>query len=53
MRSLKLLLVAAVFCSAFVACEKQDLNEDELMLNNSDVTSVMTGGQVDEDGGID
>ena len=40
MRSLKLLLVAAVFCSAFVACEKQDLNEDELMLNNSDVTSA-------------
>ncbi len=52
MRSLKLLLVAAVFCSAFVACEKQDLNEDELMLNQ-DVVSVTTGGQVDEDGGID
>ncbi len=52
MRSLKLLLVAAVFCSA-VACEKQDLNEDELMLNNSDVVSVTTGGQVDNDGGID
>ncbi|MBT8393860.1 MAG: hypothetical protein HKO81_00985 [Flavobacteriaceae bacterium] len=53
MRSLKLLLVAAVFCSAFVACEKQDLNEDELMLNEVDVVSVTTGGQVDNDGGID
>ena len=51
MRSLKLLLVAAVFCSAFVACEKQDLNEDELMLNDTEV--VATGGQVDENGGLD
>jgi hypothetical protein len=51
MRSLKLLLVAAVFCSAFVACEKQDLNEDELMLNDTEVVS--TGGQVDENGGLD
>ncbi len=51
MRSLKLLLVAAVFCSAFVACEKQDLNEDELMLNDSEV--VATGGQIDENGGLD
>jgi len=46
MRSLKLLLLAAVFCSAFVACEKQDLNEDELMLNNSDIIYA-TGGEVD------
>lgn len=52
MRSLKLLLVAALFCSAFVACEKDDLNEDELMLNQ-EVVSVTTGGQVDEDGGLD
>ncbi len=52
MRSLKLLLVAAVFCSAFVACEKQDLNEDELMLNDTEVVST-TGGQVDENGGLD
>ncbi len=52
MRSLKLLLVAALFCSAFVACEKDDLNEDELMLN-PDVVSVTTGGLVDDDGGID
>ena len=51
MRSLKLLLVAVVFCSAFVACEKQDLNEDELMLNDTEV--VATGGQIDDDGGID
>lgn len=51
MRSLKLLLVAAVFCSAFVACEKQDLNEDELMLNDTEV--VATGGQVDNNGGLD
>ncbi len=52
MRSLKLLLVAALFCSAFVACEKDDLNEDELMLNQ-EVVSTTTGGQVDEDGGVD
>jgi hypothetical protein len=52
MRSLKLLLVAALFCSAFVACDKEDLNEDELMLNQ-DVVSVTTGGQVDEGGGVD
>ena len=52
MRSLKLLLVAALFCSAFVACEKDDLNEDELMLNQ-EVVSVTTGGQVDDNGGID
>ena len=52
MRSLKLLLVAALFCSAFVACEKDDLNEDDLMLNQ-DAVSVTTGGQVDEDGGLD
>ena len=51
MRSLKLLLVAVVFCSAFVACEKQDLNEDELMLNDTEV--VATGGQVDDNGGLD
>jgi hypothetical protein len=52
MRSLKLLLVAALFCSAFVACDKEDLNEDELMLNQ-DVVSVTTGGQVDDNGGLD
>jgi hypothetical protein len=52
MRSLKLLLVAALFCSAFVACDKEDLNEDELMLNQ-EVVSVTTGGQVDEGGGVD
>ena len=49
MRSLKLLLVAAVFCTAFAACEKQDLNEDELMLNNSDIMFA-TGGQDDDAG---
>jgi hypothetical protein len=49
MRSLKLLLLAVVFCSAFVACEKQDLNEDELMLNNSDIMFA-TGGQDDDTG---
>lgn len=52
MRSLKLILFAAVFCSTFAACEKQDLNEDELMLNNSDVIYA-TGGQVDEKGGLE
>lgn len=51
MRSLKLILLAAVFCSAFVACEKQDLNEDELMLNNSDVIYA-TGGETDQKGGL-
>lgn len=52
MKSLKFILLAAVFCSTFVACEKTDLNEDELMLNNSDVIYA-TGGQVDYDGGLD
>ena len=52
MRSLKLLLVAAVFSAAFIACETEDLNEDDQMLN-PEVVSVTTGGQVDEDGGID
>ena len=50
MRSLKIILLAAVFCSAFVACEKTDVNEDELMLNNSDVIYA-TGGQVDDGSG--
>ena len=52
MKSLKIILLAAVFCSAFFACEKTDVNEDELMLNNSDVIYA-TGGQVESDGGLE
>ncbi len=51
MKSLKIILLAALFCSAFVACEKTDLNEDELMLNNSDVIYA-TGGEIDNAGGL-
>lgn len=50
MKSLKFILLAAVFCSTFIACTETDLNEDELMLNNSDVIYA-TGGQVDDTSG--
>lgn len=52
MRSQKIiLLAAAVFCLTLSACTKQDLNEDERMLNNQDVIYA-TGGQVDQQGGL-
>ncbi|MCP4969921.1 MAG: hypothetical protein GY932_04905 [Arcobacter sp.] len=52
MRSLKFILLAAVFSLTVVSCVKTDLNEDETMLNNSDVVYA-TGGQVDEEKGLD
>lgn len=52
MRSLKFILLAVVFCSTLVACTKTDLNEDETMLNNSDVVYA-TGGQVDDTDSLD
>ena len=52
MRSQKIiLLAAAVFCLTLSACTKQDLNEDELLLEESELIYA-TGGQVDEDGGL-
>ncbi len=50
MKSLKFILLATMFCSTIVSCVKTDVNEDELMLNNSDVIYA-TGGQVDEGSG--
>ena len=50
MKSLKIILLAAIFCSTIVSCVKTDLNEDELMLNNSDVIYA-TGGQEDDGSG--
>lgn len=52
MKSLKFILLATVFCSTLLACEKEALNEDELMLNTSDIMYA-TGGEVDSGGGID
>ncbi len=52
MRSLKFILLAAVFSLTVVSCVKTDLNEDELMLDNSDVIYA-TGGQTDQKGGLD
>ncbi len=50
MRSLKFILLATVFCSTLLACEKEALNEDELMLNTSEVMYA-TGGQIDDASG--
>ena len=51
MRSQKIiLLAAAVFCLTLSACTKQDLNDDEKMLNSPDVYA--TGGQVSTNGGL-
>lgn len=52
MKSLKFILLATIFCSTLLACEKEALNEDELMLNTSDIMYA-TGGEVDEDGGME
>ena len=52
MKSLKFILLAAIFSLSIVSCVKTDLNEDELMLNNSDVIYA-TGGETDENGGLE
>ena len=52
MKSLKFILLAAVFSLTVASCVKTDLNEDEKMLNNSDVIYA-TGGQDDDRGGLD
>ena len=51
MRSQKIiLLAAAVFCLTLSACTKQDLNEDEQLVENPEVYA--TGGQSDSTGGL-
>ena len=50
MKSLKFILLAAIFSFTIVSCVKTDVNEDELMLNNSDVIYA-TGGQDDDTSG--
>lgn len=51
MRSQKItLLAAAVFCLTLSACTKQDLNEDEQLVETTEVHA--TGGQSDDAGGL-
>lgn len=53
MRSQKIiLLAAAVFCLTLSACTKQDLNEDEQLKNDTELIYA-TGGQTDQNGGLD
>ncbi len=52
MKSLKFILLAAVFCSTLVACTETDLNEDEPVQYNQE-TVYPTGGQQDSSGGLD
>lgn len=37
----------AIFCLTFASCTKQDLNDDELTIENSELI-YSTGGQVDD-----
>ncbi|WP_282136409.1 hypothetical protein [Seonamhaeicola maritimus] len=47
MKALKFTLIAAVLLVAFSSCTKQDLNEDDVLRDESAPT-FFTGGQVDD-----
>ncbi|WP_170309887.1 hypothetical protein [Seonamhaeicola maritimus] len=47
MKALKFTLIAAVLLVAFSSCTKQDLNEDDVLQDES-VPTLFTGGEVTE-----
>lgn len=47
MKSLKITLITALFFATLVSCTKQDLNEDDLLLDPK-VEMPITGGQGEE-----
>ena len=47
MKTLKITLILALFFASLTSCTKQDLNEDDVLLNQ-DTQSVYRNGDVNE-----
>ncbi|GAA4939769.1 hypothetical protein GCM10023314_10640 [Algibacter agarivorans] len=47
MKTLKITLILALFFASLTSCTKQDLNEDDVLLN-TDTQSLLKDGQVSE-----
>ena len=47
MKTLKITLILALFFASLTSCTKQDLNEDDVLIN-TDTQSVFTGGAIQE-----
>ncbi|GAA4888473.1 hypothetical protein GCM10023311_10480 [Flaviramulus aquimarinus] len=45
MKALKITLILVLFLGSLTSCTKQDLNEDDVLLN-PDIVAPITGGQV-------
>lgn len=48
MKTLKITLIAIVLIGSFTSCTKQDLSEDDVLVNPNDSEAYFTGGVVDE-----
>lgn len=48
MKALKITLLLAVFFVSLTSCTKQDLNEDDVLVENEVESTSFTGGIVDE-----
>lgn len=48
MKALKLTLIVAVLLTAFTSCTKEDLNEDDVLINKEAETTFFTGGHVQD-----
>lgn len=48
MKTLKVTLILALIFASFTSCTKQDLNEDDVLVDSTTQETVYTGGNVND-----
>lgn len=48
MKALRITFIAAAIFATLTSCTKQDLNEDDMLIETDTEAVLFTGGQIDE-----